>query len=59
MFELDTIDDNKHNDNFRLEEYSHQLVIVDNQDIFDGKAEIESRFFANYTGGIFVNLVSC
>ncbi len=59
MIELDILDDNEHNDDFHLEEYFHQFVMVDNQDIFDGKAEIDQRFFANYTGGIFVNLASC
>lgn len=56
MIELDKIDDNEHNDDFHLGEYFHQLVMVDNQDIFDDKGEIEKHFFAHYTGGISVNL---
>ena len=49
MTELDVIDDNKYNGNFHLEENFHQLVTVDNQDIFDVEGEIERRFSADYT----------
>ena len=54
--ELDKMVDKKYNGNFLLEENFHQLVTVDNQDIFDVKGETERRFSADYTEGIFVNL---
>lgn len=47
--------DNKDNDNFYLKKSFH-FFVVNNQDIFDVKREIESHFFANYNEGIFVNL---
>ena len=47
MIELDTIDSNEYNNNFYLGKYFHQLVMVDNQDIFDDKGEIKSHFFAH------------
>lgn len=56
MIGLDIVDDNEYNNNFHLRKYFHQLAIVDNQDIFDDKGEIELRFFAYYTRGIFINL---
>lgn len=56
MTELDIIDNNKYNSNFHLTEYFHQLVIVDNQDIFNIKGKIEQRFSVVYTKGISVNL---
>ena len=52
------IGDNENNDNFYLEEYFHQLVMVDNQDIFDVEGEIKSRFSVDYTKCISVNLAS-
>ena len=38
--------DSEDNDNFHLERSFH-LFVVDNQDIFDVKGEIEPHFFAN------------
>ena len=58
MTELDIIVDNEDNGNFHLEENFHQLVTVNNQDIFNIKREIELHFSANYNKGIFVNLAS-
>ena len=58
MTELDMIGDNENNNNFHLEEYFHQLVTVDNQDIFDVKGEIKSRFSVDYTKCISANLAS-
>ena len=58
MTELDMIGNNENNDNFYLKEYFHQLVTVDNQDIFDVKGEIESRFSVDYTKCISANLAS-
>lgn len=43
------------NDNFHLEGNFH-FFVIDNQDIFDVKGEIEPNFFTNYNKGIFVNL---
>ena len=50
--------DNKYNGNFHPEENFHQLVMVDNQDIFDVEGEIKRRFSADYTEGISVTLAS-
>ena len=58
MTELDMIVDNEDSGNFHLEENFHQLVTVDNQDIFDVEGEIELHFSANYNEGISVNLAS-
>lgn len=52
------IGDNEKNNKFYLEKYFYQFVIVNNQDIFDVKGEIELRFFVNYTKCIFANLIS-
>lgn len=41
MFKLDIIDNNKYYNNFYLEKYFYQLVVVNNQDIINGKVEIE------------------
>lgn len=48
MTELDVIDNNKYNDNFHLKENFYQLVIVNNQDIFNIEAKIEWCFSADY-----------
>lgn len=58
MTELDIIVDNEDNNNFHLEKNFHQLVMVNNQDIFDVKGEIALYFFANYNKGISINLAS-
>ena len=58
MTELDMIVDNKDNSNFYLEENFHQLVTVDNQNIFDVKGEIKVYFSANYNKDISVHLAS-
>lgn len=59
MIELDIIDDNKNNNDFYLERYFHQLIMINNQDIFEGGVKIDHRFFVNYIKSIFVNLASC
>lgn len=56
MTELDMIGDNENSNKFHLEEYFHQLVTVDNQDIFNVKGEIELRFSVDYTECISANL---
>lgn len=43
------IDDNENNDDFHLKEYFHQLITVDNQDIFHVEGKIETRFSIDYT----------
>ena len=48
MTELDIIVDNENNGNFDPEENFHQLVTVDNQDIFDVEEEIEQQFSAGH-----------
>ena len=58
MTELNMIGDNGNNDDFHLKEYFHQLVTVDNQDIFDVEGEIEPRFSVDYTECISANLAS-
>ena len=50
--------DNEDSGNFHLKENFHQLVTVDNQDIFDVEGEIELHFSANYNEVIAVNLAS-
>ena len=55
---MDMIVDSRDGGNFHLEENFHQLVTVDNQDIFDVEEEIEQHFSANYNEGISVNLAS-
>lgn len=52
------IGDNENNNDFHLKEYLHQLVTVDNQDIFNVEGEIEPRFSVDYTKYIFANLAS-
>lgn len=52
MTELDMIDDKENNDNF------HQLITVNNQDIFDVEGKIELRFSINYIKCISANLAS-
>lgn len=49
---------NKNNGNFYLKENFHQLIIVDNQNIFNIKGKIELHFFGNYNKGISINLAS-
>lgn len=49
MTELDIIGDNKNNNDFQLKKYFYQLVMVNNQDIFDVKGETELYFSVNYT----------
>lgn len=56
LTELDKIVDNKYNGNFHPEENFHQFVTINNQEIFNVKGDIEWRFSADYTEGIFVNL---
>lgn len=41
MIKLDTIDDNKYNNDFHLGKYFYQLIMIDNQNIFDNKGEIK------------------
>ena len=50
--------DSKYNDDFHLEENSHQFVMVDNQDISDVEEEIEQYFSVDYTERISVHLAS-
>lgn len=52
------IGNNENNDDFHLKEYFHQLVIVNNQDIFNVEEKIETRFSINYTKYIIANFVS-
>lgn len=58
MTELDMIDDNENNNNYHLEKYFHQLVTIDNQDIFDVEGEIVPRFFLDYMECISANFAS-
>ena len=48
----------ENNGNYHLKKNFHQFVMVDNQNIFDIKEEIELHFFANYNEDISVNLAS-
>lgn len=41
MIELNIVDDNELNNDFHLREYFHQLMIVNNQVIFDDEREIK------------------
>lgn len=50
--------DNKYNQDFYLEENFHQFAMVDNQDIFDVKEEINWHFFVDYIEYISVYLAS-
>lgn len=56
MNELDMIIDNKNNSNFHLKNFFYQLIIVDNQNIFNIKGKIKLHFFWNYNKGISINL---
>ena len=48
--------DSKYNNDFHLEENSHQFVMVDNQDISNVEKEIEQHFSVDYTKRISVYL---
>lgn len=52
------IGDNENKDDFHVEKYFHQLVTVDNQDMFNVKEKIKPHFFIDFTKCIFANLVS-
>lgn len=52
------ISENENNNDFQLEKYFYQLVIINNQDIFNVKGKAEPCFFVNYTKYIFANLAS-
>lgn len=52
------IGDNKNNNDFHLKKYFHQLVTVNNQDIFNVKREIELCFSVDYLKCISANLAS-
>lgn len=56
MTKLNIIGDNKKNNDFHFEKYFHQIIIVNNQNIFNIKEEIKLPFFINYTKCIFANL---
>lgn len=56
MTKLNIIVDNKNKNDFYFKKYFYQLIIVDNQNIFNSKREIELYFFINYIKYISVNL---
>lgn len=58
MIKLDMIGNNENNDDFHFKEYFHQLVTVNNQDIFNVEEKIETRFFIDYTKYIIANFAS-
>lgn len=58
MTELNIIDDKENNNNFHLKKYFYQLVMINNQDIFNVEEEIKLRFSVDYTKCISINLIS-